>query len=349
MIQFIEPIEWKDDVLYVLNQLKLPEVTEINPKRTIEEVFQAIKDMELRGAPLIGIAAAYGMYLGIKDLTTNDHDEFMEVMRQNGDFLAKSRPTAINLFWAIQRMIDKASSLAGESLENKKRILLAEARKIHLEDEEINKKIGINLLSLLEDGMTILTHCNAGSLATSKYGTATSPLYLAREKGMNIKVYVDETRPYLQGARLTAYELSQVGIDVTLICDNMAGFVMSQGKVDAVITGADRVAANGDTANKIGTMTLAVLAKQFGIPFYIAAPTSTIDLSTPSGSEIPIEERSHLEVTDWYGKKIAPDGIKVYNPAFDVTPHDLITAIVTEKGIVYPNYEMNLKKLIEDK
>lgn len=347
MIQFVEPIAWKDEVLYVLNQLKLPEIKEVNPKTTIEEVFSAIKEMELRGAPLIGIAAAYGMYLGIKDTTLEEHNQFMELMREKGDYLAGARPTAVNLFWAIERMVKLVATLEDKPTSEKKRILLAEAIKIHQEDERINRKIGENLLTLLEDEMTVLTHCNAGSLATSKYGTATSPFYIAKERGMNIKVYADETRPYLQGARLTAYELDQAGIDVTLICDNMAGFVMSQGKIDAVITGADRIAANGDTANKIGTMSLAILAKQFGIPFYIAAPTSTIDLNTPAGKEIIIEERNSEEITSWYGKQIAPQGIKVYNPAFDVTPHQLITAIVTEQGIVYPDYTTNLSKLFE--
>lgn len=347
MIQFIEPIKWENGILYVLNQLKLPEVEEVNPKTTIKEVFSAIKDMELRGAPLIGIAAAYGMYLGIKNIESEEHARFMKAMKENGDYLFKARPTAVNLFWAIERMIKKADSFSDKTTQEKKRLLLEEAVKIHKEDGEINKKIGENLLSLLKDGMTVLTHCNAGSLATSRYGTATSPFYLAKEKGMEIKVFADETRPYLQGARLTAYELSQAGLDVTLICDNMAGFVMSQGKIDAVITGADRVAANGDTANKIGTMSLAVLAKQFKVPFYIAAPTSTIDLNTSTGKDIPIEERNSEEIINWYGKKIAPEGINVYNPAFDVTPYQLITAIVTEKGIVYPDYIVNLNKLIE--
>ncbi|GAK57621.1 methylthioribose-1-phosphate isomerase 1 [Candidatus Vecturithrix granuli] len=339
-------IEWKDGVFYVLNQIKLPAVTEYNPKTTIEEVFYAIKDMELRGAPLIGVAAGYGMVLGIQNLEEMSHEEFMEIVRKNGEYLATSRPTAVNLFWAIDRMVAKADSLKDFQVPEKKKLLEQEAIAIHAEDIEINRHIGENFLPLLKDGMTILTHCNAGVLATTKYGTATSPIYLAKERGWNLKVYADETRPYLQGARLTSYELHTSGIDVTLICDNMAGVVMSQGKIDAVITGTDRVAANGDVANKIGTMSVAILAKYFGIPMYIAAPTPTIDMNCPSGKDIPIEERDRREITHWYGRQIAPEDVKVYNPAFDVTPHELITAIVTEKGVVTPPFTDNLKKLL---
>ena len=339
----IEPIKWEDQTLHVLNQLLLPAVAEYNPKGTIEEVFGAIKDMELRGAPLIGVSAAYGMYIGVKDITAGDHDAFMAVMKKNGEYLAKSRPTAVNLFWAIDRMVAKAESLSDKSTGEKKKILEQEAITIHREDEEINRNIGENLLPLLKDGMTLLTHCNAGVLATTGYGTATSAMYLAKERGWNIKVYADETRPYLQGARLTAYELHEAGIDVTLICDNTAGFLMSQGKIDAIITGADRVAANGDVANKIGTMSLGVLAKHFKVPLYIAAPTPTIDMNAATGKDIPIEERDPAEVTNWYGRRIAPENIDVYNPAFDVTPHELVTAIVTEKGAVFPPFNINLK------
>ena len=345
MPNLLKHIEWKDGVLYVLNQIKLPALTEYNPKTTIEGVFHAIRDMELRGAPLIGIAAGYGMYIGIKDLPDMPHDEFMAKMRLQGKYLAESRPTAVNLFWAIDRMIAKADTLRDQSVAEKKRILEQEAIQIHEEDRTINRNIGEHLLTLLHDGMTILTHCNAGILATGYYGTATSPIYLAKERGWNLKVYADETRPYLQGARLTSYELHSSGIDVTLICDNMAGVVMSQGKIDAVITGTDRVAANGDVANKIGTMSVAILAKYFKIPVYIAAPTPTIDMNTPAGKDIPIEERSPREITHWYGQQIAPEGVKVYNPSFDVTPHELIAAIVTEKGVVTPPFDVNLQKL----
>ena len=344
-MEFIKPVEWKDNVLHVLNQVKLPAVTEYNPKRTVDDVFYAIKNMELRGAPLIGIAAGYGMYLGIKDLENVNHEEFMDILKKNGEFMIKARPTGSNLSGTIGRMIKRAEGLRDESLETKKRLLEEEAVKIHRGEDEINRIIGENLLTLLKDGMTILTHCNAGSLATGYYGTATAPVYLAKERGLNIRVYADETRPYLQGARLTAYELLRAGIDVTLICDSMAGMVMSQGRIDAVIVGTDRVAANGDIANKIGTMSVAVLAKHFNIPVYIAAPSTTVDMNAPTGKEIPIEERNPEEITDWYGSRIAPDGVKVYNPAFDVTPHELITAIVTDRGIVSPPYEENLRKL----
>lgn len=344
-MEFIKPVEWKDSILHVLNQIKLPAVTEYNPKRTVEDVFYAIKNMELRGAPLIGIAAGYGMVLGIRDLEDVDHEEFMRIVKKNGEYLSKARPTGSNLAGTVERMINLAESLKSESLAEKKKLLEEEAIKIHRAEDEINRIIGENLLTLLKDGATILTHCNAGSLATGYYGTATAPVYLAKERGWNIKVYADETRPYLQGARLTTYELLRTGIDVTLICDNMAGMVMSQGKIDAFIVGTDRVAANGDIANKIGTMSVAVLAKHFNIPVYIAAPSTTVDMNTLTGKDIPIEERDPEEITNWYGSRIAPENVKVYNPAFDVTPHELITAIVTDKGIVYPPYDENLKKL----
>ncbi len=346
MTESIEPIKFEGETLFVLNQLKLPGVIEYNPRGTIKEVFGAIKDMELRGAPLIGISAAYGIYLGVKDIAAGSDAEFMEAMKENGAYLSKARPTAVNLFWAIDKMIAKAQSLSEKTIEEKKEILLTEAIRIHEEDKENNRRIGENMLGVLKSPARLLTHCNAGVLATSEYGTATAAMYLAKEKGWDLKVYADETRPYLQGARLTAFELSQAGIDVVLICDNTAGYLMSQGKVDAVITGADRVAGNGDTANKIGTMSLAVLANYYKVPFYIAAPTSTIDLNIESGSEIPIEERAADELTICCGKKIAPDGIDVYNPAFDVTDHKLITAIVTEKGLVRPPFDENLRKVV---
>ncbi len=347
MMEDFKHIDWKDGIFYVLNQVKLPAVSEYNPKKTIKDVFYAIKDMELRGAPLIGVAAGYGMSIGVKDLVEMPHEDFMNIVRKNGELLATSRPTAVNLFWAIDRMIAKADTLQEISVAEKKKILEREAIEIHKEDIEINRNIGENFMPLLRDGMTILTHCNAGVLATTEYGTATSPMYLAKERGWDMKVYADETRPYLQGARLTSYELHMSGIDVTLICDNMAGVVMSQGKIDAVITGTDRVAANGDVANKIGTMSVAILAKYFGIPVYIAAPTPTIDMNCPTGENIPIEERDRREITHWYGHQIAPEGVKVYNPAFDVTPNELITAIVTEKGVVKAPFTENLKKLFD--
>lgn len=339
-------IEWKDNALYLLNQTLLPNELIYDSYQTIESVWDAIVDMKVRGAPAIGVAAAYGMYLGVKDFE-GTYEKLLKTIQGNREYLATSRPTAVNLFWAIDRMKGAAESHEIQDVEQIKTALLEEARTIHQEDEEINRKIGINLLSLLEDGMGILTHCNAGALATTKYGTATAPFYLAKEKGWQFKVYADETRPRLQGSTLTAFELRQAGIDVTLITDNMAAMVMSQGKIQAVIVGCDRVSANGDTANKIGTMGVAILAKHFGIPFYIAAPTPTIDLNTENGRGIPIEERDTKEVTNHFGQWTAPKDVKVYNPAFDVTPADLITAIVTEKGIVKAPFSKNLKILFD--
>lgn len=349
-MKILEPIKW-DTIkkkLYVLNQLRLPTIKEYLEKDTIEGVFYAIKHMELRGAPLIGIAAAYGIVLGLKNLKSNEG--LFDNVKRNAEFLAKARPTAFNLFWALDHMqkcaieIEERPSLP---FKEKVRIIEEEAIKIHREDECNNFRIGENFLdnSLVQDGDTILTHCNAGVLATSKYGTATSPIYLSKERGWNIRVYVDETRPYLQGARLTAFELDEAGINVTLICDNMAGLVLSKGKINEIIVGADRIAANGDVANKIGTMSLAVLANHFGVPFYVAAPSTTIELACACGNNIPIEERDANEVTNWFGTRIAPQGINVCNPAFDVTPYELITAIVTEKGVIKKPFTENIKKI----
>jgi len=349
-MKVLEPIRWDvvEKKLYVLNQLRLPTTIEYLEKNTIEGVFYAIKHMELRGAPLIGIAAAYGIVLGLKNLKSNEN--LFDNVKENAKFLAKARPTAFNLFWALNRMQKCAIEIKERpslSLKEKVRIMEEEAIKIHREDERNNFRIGENFLNnlLVHDGDTILTHCNAGVLATSKYGTATSPMYLSKEKGWNIRVYVDETRPYLQGARLTAFELNEAGINVTLICDNMAGVVLSKGKVNEIIVGADRIAANGDVANKIGTMSLAVLAKHFDVPFYVAAPSTTIEFACDCGNSIPIEERDANEVTNWFGTRIAPKGINVYNPAFDVTPHELITAIVTEKGVIKKSFSENIKKI----
>jgi len=340
------PIIFQNDHLEILDQRQLPTQIIYNRRKTIDEVFHAIRDMELRGAPLIGITAAYGMYLSILDFDGSS-DGLLRLLEKNGEYLVKARPTAVNLDWAIKRMIAVSQMHAAKDTSELKKELLAEALLINNEDVQICKNIGENLLALLEKGSGLLTHCNAGALATYRYGTATAPMYLGHERGWGFKIFADETRPYNQGARLTAFELSEAGMDVTLICDNMAGVVMSQGKVDAVIVGCDRVAANGDAANKIGTMTLSVLAKEFQIPFYIAAPTPTIDMSTSSGRDIPIEERSHEEITMFKGQRVAPLNISVYNPAFDVTPSENITAIVTEKGIVYPPYSENLSKLMK--
>ena len=347
MKDILLPIIFKGDHLEILDQRLLPTKIVYNQRKNKEEIFMAIKDMELRGAPLIGITAAYGMYLSIIELELSSH-ELVNELKETGDYLVKARPTAVNLDWAIKRMIKVGQSNCDKSPQELKEALLAEAKTINSEDVAICKAIGENLLSVLKKGMGLLTHCNAGALATWKYGTATSPMYLGHERGWGFKIFADETRPYNQGARLTAFELVEAGMDVTLICDNMAGVVMSQGKIDAVIVGCDRVAANGDTANKIGTMTLSVLAKEFNIPFYIAAPTPTIDMLSNSGKDIPIEERPHEEITQYKGEWVAPHNVKVYNPAFDVTPAENITAIVTEKGIVYPPFVENLKTIMKD-
>jgi methylthioribose-1-phosphate isomerase len=338
-------IRWENEVLILLDQTILPNEVKYENYTTAESVWEAIQVMKVRGAPAIGVSAAYGLYLGVKDLPEGDSDAFQEWVKKKSAYLATSRPTAVNLFWALERMERVADENRSLPVSEVKSLLKQEAEAIHKEDEEINRQIGENLLSLLKDGMGLLTHCNAGALATAKYGTATAPMYLAKERGWDFKVYSDETRPRLQGSTLTALELHSAGIDVTVITDNMAAVVMSQGKIDAVIVGCDRVAANGDTANKIGTLGVSILAKHYGIPFYVAAPTPTIDMKTADGSQIPIEERDASEVTCLYGTKTAPDGVKAYNPAFDVTPHENITAIVTEKGIVYAPFEKNLQEL----
>jgi methylthioribose-1-phosphate isomerase len=311
-----------------------------------ESIHQAIKTMVVRGAPAIGITAAYGLYLAIRDYKGDIKEDFIKTFEAKADYLATARPTAVNLFWALDRMKHLVYRHQNEPVEKVIALLLEEAIRIHREDGEINRSIGENLLKLLKDGMGILTHCNAGILATSKYGTATAPLYLAHEKGWKLKVFADETRPRLQGASLTAFELKEAGIDVTLITDNMAAHVMSQGRVNAVIVGTDRVAANGDVANKIGTLALSIIAVYYGIPFYVAAPTSSIDMSLSSGDIIPIEERDIREVTEPLGIAAAPPHCKAYNPAFDITPAKNITAIVTEKGIIRPPYLNSLKQMM---
>lgn len=344
MKQELVSIQWENDALVLLDQTILPNDIVYDEYKTLESVWDAIVTMKVRGAPAIGVTAAYGMYLGICNFE-GTVDELNQQLQKNGDYLATSRPTAVNLFWAIDRMLKYAFTIESDKIDTVKKSLLEEAQTIHREDEEINRQIGEHLLTFLENGNGVLTHCNAGALATTKYGTATSPFYLAKEKGWDLKVYADETRPRLQGSTLTALELHRAGIDVTLITDSMAAMVMSQKKIQAVIVGCDRVAANGDTANKIGTLSVAILAKHYNIPFYVAAPTPTIDMETLDGSSIPIEERHIEEITNSFGKWTAPKDIQAYNPAFDVTPAHLITAIVTEKGIVHAPFEENLKKL----
>ncbi|MFC4809252.1 S-methyl-5-thioribose-1-phosphate isomerase [Paenibacillus sp. GCM10023250] len=347
--QGLQSVIWSGSQLDLLDQRLLPEEIVYLPLVSKEDVWEAIRHLKVRGAPAIGIAAAYGVVLGSRG-TGADKPAWLQAVHEAAAYLATSRPTAVNLFWALDRMKARAEALAASEagLAACEDALLQEAIAIQSEDEATNRLIGEHALTLFEDGMGVLTHCNAGGLATAKYGTALAPFYLAQEQGIALRVFADETRPVLQGARLTAFELQQAGVDVTLICDNMAGMVMSKGWVDAVIVGTDRVAANGDVANKIGTYSVAVLAKAHGIPFYVACPLSTIDLNTPSGAEIPIEERSPEEITEGFGKRTAPVGVKVFNPAFDVTPHEYVTAIITEKGIVRPPFDVNLKKLFDN-
>lgn len=345
MSEQLLPIQWKEDTLILLDQTVLPNEVIYESFTTSEGVWDAIQVMKVRGAPAIGVSAAYGVYLGVRDIKEDSTENFLNEVQKVCAYLATSRPTAVNLFWALERMERVVKEHMHLSVSELKKLLLEEAKMIHREDEEINRQIGEHALTLFKDGMGLLTHCNAGALATTKYGTATAPMYLAKEKGWNLKIYSDETRPRLQGSTLTALELQCAGIDVTVITDNMAAMVMSQGKIDAVIVGCDRVSANGDIANKIGTLGVSILAKYYNIPFYVAAPTPTIDLNTPTGKGIPIEERDASEVINRFGQYSAPMNSKVYNPAFDVTPHENVTAIITEKGIIRPPFAENLKKL----
>ena len=330
MSKKVETLRWvgeENGHLVLIDQTRLPtELLEIEC-RTVEAVWEAIKQLRVRGAPAIGISAAYGVVVGLQGGRPLD---------EVAAYLASSRPTAVNLFWALERMKRAAAMNGSYSPQQLRAALLAEARAIHEEDRAMCHAIGRYGAELLANNSGVLTHCNAGGLATAEYGTALSVFFTAQDQGKQLHVFVDETRPLLQGARLTAWELAQRGIRATLICDSMAAQVMREGKVQAVIVGADRITANGDTANKIGTYSVAVLAHAHQIPFYVAAPTSTFDLSLASGDQIPIEQRSSDEITHGFGKQTAPDGIEVYNPAFDVTPARLIKAIITERGIIEP-------------
>ena len=336
-----------NDALCIIDQTKLPGKAEILALKTQKEIWTAIHELQVRGAPAIGDAAAMGIYLAAKGIDTNDYDEFLAKFNEAKEYLASSRPTAVNLFWALKRMEQVVLDSKGESVDAIKAKLHDEAVSIKQEDIDICRRLGEYGLTLVKPGDGLLTHCNAGQLATAKYGTATAPMYLGHKKGYGFKIFCDETRPLLQGARLTAYELKSAGLDVTLICDNMVSSVMQQGWIQAVFVGCDRVAANGDTANKIGTSGVAILANHYGIPFYVCAPSSTIDFETSSGKDIPIEQRKPEEVTEmWYSAPMAPKGISVYNPAFDVTDNSLISAIITEHGIAYPPYRESLKQLL---
>ncbi len=340
-MQLVQHMTWAGDAqtghLRLLDQTRLPNEETYLDCRDVQAVWDAIKRLSVRGAPAIGIAAAYGCVIGAQ------RGDFTEA----ADHLATSRPTAVNLFWAIDRM-KRVNTAASDAL-------LAEAKAIHAEDEAMCRRIGEHAVTLIREAASglaappgLLTHCNAGALATGGIGTATAPMYLAHEQGIPFTVYADETRPLLQGARLTAWELGRAGIDVTLICDDMAAHVMREGRINMVITGADRIAANGDAANKIGTYNVAILAQHHGIPFYVAAPSSTFDMSIPDGSHIPIEERASEEITEGFGRRIAPPEVKTYSPAFDVTPNELITAIICEKGVIEPVGEAYVRQMIDD-
>jgi methylthioribose-1-phosphate isomerase len=330
-------IEWKDNQIIILDQTQLPEKTVYLVCKDYREIASAIKTLKIRGAPAIGIAAAYGVALGMLDFNGSDIALFRNKLDEVTKTIASTRPTAVNLFWALEKMKNFFETNSSTKTLDKIRLLLInEALRIHQEDREMCDKIGKNGAVLLNNENTVLTHCNAGALATGGIGTALAIIYTAQKNGKKIKVYVDETRPLLQGARLTCWELMQEGIDTTLICDDMAATLMQQKKIDCIIVGADRIASNYDVANKIGTYGLAVLAKYHNIPFYVAAPMSTFDQKIKSGEEIKIEERSAEEVTEFWGKRTAPVGVKVFSPAFDVTPHNLITAIITDQGIIKP-------------
>ena len=336
----VETLRWVGDCdgeLVLLDQTELPVDCLERHCSDLESVCEAIRALRVRGAPAIGIAAAYGVCVGLRGMVDRDVAGLLERLEVVVERLAASRPTAVNLFWALQRMRSRAEALrASTSATSIRRALLTEAQAIHAEDREMCRAIGAHGAPLLEDGMGVLTHCNAGGLATSEYGTALAVLFTAEEQGKRLRVFVDETRPLLQGARLTAWELGQRGIDTTLICDSMAAQVMREGRVQTVVTGADRIAANGDTANKIGTYGLAVLAEAHQIPFYVAAPTNTFDMTLESGEDIPIEERDAREVTHGFGRRTAPRDVGVYNPAFDVTPARLIRGLITERGLISP-------------
>lgn len=334
--------------LNIVDQTKLPNKIEILSLENEKEVWDAIKLLSVRGAPAIGVAAAYGAYLGATRISANDYPTFLTEYEKISSYLASSRPTAVNLCWALDRLMEIVKANCKLSPREITSLLLKESHLIREEDIVMSKNIGEYGLSLLQPNMGILTHCNAGQLATIRYGTATAPMYLGFQQGYNFKIFADETRPLLQGARLTSFELSNAGMDVTLICDNMAASLMKEGKIQAVFTGCDRVAANGDSANKIGTLGVAIMAKYFNIPFYICAPSSTVDFACLTGSDIVIEQRDMFEISNmWYSEPMAPEGVKCYNPAFDVTDKDLITAIVTDKGIAYPPFSESLKLLLK--
>ncbi len=348
----------EDDALEIIDQTLLPGRIEIIRLHTAKEIWDAVYLLQVRGAPAIGVSAGMGLYLLMKHSKAQSYDEFMKELDEKSEYLNSSRPTAVNLSWALKRMKAHVEKIYGELVSGEKSFdairsaLITEMRdecqRIKAEDIDVCRRIGEYGVTLVKDGDGLLTHCNAGQLCACKYGTATAPMYLAHEKGMNIRVYCDETRPLLQGARLTAFELQSAGIDTTLLCDNMSASLMKSGAINVIFTGCDRVAANGDAANKIGTSMVALAAKRYGIPFYICAPTSTIDINTATGADIKIEQRKPEEVTEmWYKERMAPEGVKVYNPAFDVTDNELIAGIVTEYGILRAPYDKAIKELFD--
>lgn len=338
----IKTIEWKDDAVILLDQTLLPEKEVYLRISDCEAMAEAIRKLRIRGAPAIGVAGALGVYLGVRDLKTEEMAEFQGKLDEVSAIMADTRPTAVNLSWAIRRVRSRVSVSGHLGVEEVKSGILREALDIMEQDRTICREIGRNGEPLIPDGAALLTHCNTGALATVDYGTALGVVFTAVDKGKKVTVFVDETRPLLQGSRLTAYELMKQGIETIVVCDSMSGFLMQQKKIDAVIVGADRIARNGDTANKIGTYTLAVLCRQHGLPFYVAAPTSTVDLDLPDGTSIPIEERNAEEITQGFGKLTAPKGVRTYNPAFDVTPAGMISAIITEKGVVHgPDFRLD--------
>jgi methylthioribose-1-phosphate isomerase len=343
----IQTLEWTDQGVRFIDQTKLPTEEIYVVCTTYQQVADVIRNMVVRGAPAIGVAAGMGIALGVKNSKAENVRDLKTDIDQICKVMGETRPTAVNLFWAIRRMQDKFESLRVRPLAQIKQALVEEAQRMHAEDIAANQAMGRHGAALMPSSGGVLTHCNAGALATAGYGTALGVIRAAVEQGKKIHVYADETRPFLQGSRLTAWELMKDGIPTTVISDNMAGAMMKQGRIAAIVVGADRIAANGDVANKIGTYTVAVLAKEHGIPFYVAAPISTVDLETPDGSGIPIEQRNGKEVTHIAGKQMVPDGVGVENPAFDVTPAEYVAAIITERGVAKAPYEESLRKLAE--
>lgn len=341
----VKSITWDHQRLILLDQTKLPVEVVTEEQTSVEQVWESIKQLKVRGAPAIGVAAAYGLVVAMQNSTAATREVWLSELRNHAEYLGSARPTAVNLSWALNRAVRTVEASEEDDPKSLLAALEAVAGEIHQEDIELCRSIGEHCASLITPGCGILTHCNAGRLATSDYGTATAPMYLAHERGVAFRVYSDESRPLLQGSRLTAWELQQAGIDVYTITDNMAAFVMQQGLIDLVIVGTDRVAANGDVANKIGTLGVAVLAKHFGIPFYVACPASTVDLATPTGTQIVIEERGEDEVTHFGLRRTAPEGIKVRNPAFDVTPAELVTGLITDRGIITAPLELQLREV----